>query len=377
MLRKPMRIGITCYPTFGGSGVVATELARALGKRSHEVHLISYAVPGRLKKEDPVLFHQVDVPRYPLFECPPYALALASKIGEVACRFRLDIIHAHYAVLHAVSAILARKMLPCKSLKVITTLHGTDTTLIGKEPSFLPIVTYALGESDAITAVSHYLKEVSEKTFNIKDRVEVIYNFVDSERFKRIKGIKHRRRFAEDDEAIIVHISNFRPVKRVLDVVKIFRLIREKRKARLLMVGDGPERIKVEEMLKEYGLSPYASFLGEKVAVEEVLGVADLFLLPSELESFGLSALEAMSCEVPVIASKVGGIPEVVIDGETGFLAPKGAISEMAEKALVILGDQELKRKLGETARTRAKELFSPEQTVDKYEALYRKVSQY
>jgi N-acetyl-alpha-D-glucosaminyl L-malate synthase BshA len=370
-----MRIGISCYPTFGGSGVVATELAMALARRGDEVHVISYALPSRLSLLDPRLqYHEVVVPHYPLFEYPPYSLALATKMVEVARHHALDVMHVHYAVPNAVSAVLAREILAPQPLKVVTTLHGTDITLVGNDPSFLETTRYSIEKSDAVTAVSSYLRTATFDHFAIRRPIEVVPNFIEPERFERVRDQPGARRFARPGEKILIHISNFRPVKRLLDVVEIFLKVRQVMPARLLLVGDGPDRAKVEQRCRGCAECSSITFIGNLPVVEEVLVGADLFLLPSEYESFGLAALEAMACEVPIIASRAGGIPEVVIEGENGHLRPVGDVDGMAAAAIALLSDEPRRRAMGLASRRRAVEVFSEAPVVERYRAIYERV---
>jgi N-acetyl-alpha-D-glucosaminyl L-malate synthase BshA len=370
-----VKIGISCYPTFGGSGVVATELAMALAARGDEVHVISYALPSRLSLLDPRLqYHEVVVPRYPLFEYPPYSLALATKMVEVARHQGLDLLHVHYAVPNAVSAVLAREILKPQPIKVVTTLHGTDITLVGNDPSFLETTRYSINQSDGVTAVSASLRRATIDSFGIERPIEVVPNFIDPARFERVRGQEGARRWAQPGERVLVHISNFRPIKRLLDVVEIFLRVRREIPARLLLVGDGPDRAKVEARCRQCPDGGGIVFIGNLPVVEEVLQNADLFLLPSETESFGLAALEAMACEVPVIATAVGGLPEVVREGENGFLLPVGDVDGMASAALRLLRDDELHRRFKSNARRWAVETFAQENVVSRYRELYERV---
>jgi N-acetyl-alpha-D-glucosaminyl L-malate synthase BshA len=371
-----MRVGISCYPTFGGSGIVATELAMSLAAAGDQVHVVSYAMPSRLSLARPNLsFHQVVVPDYPLFEYPPYSLALASKIAELARFQALDLVHVHYAVPNAVSAVLARQILAPHPLPVVTTLHGTDVTLIGNDPSYLETTRWAIRESDAVTAVSAWLSDATEEQLGLEDHpIEVIPNFVDPERYERAKGSAGARRWAKPGEKILIHVSNFRPVKRVLDVLEIFLRLRQTMPARLLLVGDGPDRAKLESRCRAERCCDVVTFLGQLQSVEEVLVGADLFLLPSENESFGLAGLEALACEVPVVGAKIGGIPEVVEDGATGLLFPVGDVAAMAEGARSLLADPERHQAFARRARQRAVERFSEEVVVGQYRALYERV---
>ena len=363
---KGMRIGIVCYPSFGGSGVVASELANHLAQEyGLEVHLFSREFPPRLIG-GLVRFHQVEIPEYPLFPCPPYTLALASKLIEVAGQERLDLVHVHYAIPHATAAYIARDSC-CPAIKIITTLHGTDVYLVGTHPSYKPIVEFSMGQCDGLTAVSHFLREATLENFNVPGEIRVIHNFVDPERFAK-------REKEDRDEKIICHVSNFRRVKRIADIIKAFALINGEVDSRLYMVGDGPEREPAEGLVSELGLADRVLFLGEVSDVAEILGQADLFLLPSEQESFGLAALEAMSCEVPVIATRVGGLPEVVRDGVDGYLVDVGDVATMAERGAELLGDEPLRERMGAQARERVLENFTPERVVPQYVEYYREV---
>ncbi|MBN1348209.1 N-acetyl-alpha-D-glucosaminyl L-malate synthase BshA [candidate division KSB1 bacterium] len=372
-----MKIGIACYPTHGGSGVLATELGISLAKRGHEIHFISYSLPFRLNEfHENIFFHEVDVSAYPLFKYPPYALSLATRLANVVIERDLDIIHAHYAVPHAVSGYLARKMLGNKShFKIITTLHGTDVTLVGADPTFQPIVKFSIEESDGVTAVSNYLKRKTIEEFEIEHDIRVIYNFVDTSRFDRSKTCCERHHYAEDHEKILIHVSNFRPVKRVSDVVRIFDRIHKKIPSKLVLVGEGPERIFIRQLAKELKLLDSIHFLCQQEYVENLYAYADLLLLPSEQESFGLAALEAMSCGVPVIGTQTGGLPEVVVHGETGFLAPIGEIGSMTRMALRVLTDDGLRTRLGENAKLRARKNFDMDLIVSQYERFYEEIS--
>ena len=370
-----MRIGISCYPTYGGSGVVATELAMALAAGGDEVHVISYALPSRLNLLDPRLhYHEVVVPQYPLFEYPPYSLALATKMVEVARHQGLDLLHVHYAVPNAVSAVLAREILRPLPLKVVTTLHGTDITLVGNDPSFLETTRYSIEQSDGVTAVSENLRAATIEQFGIRRRIDVVPNFIDPARFEAVRDTAGARRFAKPGEKLLVHISNFRPIKRILDVVEVFLRVRQVMPAKLLLVGDGPDRAKVEQRCRQCDDCGDIVFIGNLPVVEEVLVGADLFLLPSETESFGLAALEALSCEVPVITTRVGGLPEVVLDGENGFLLPVGDVDGMAAAALRLLQDAELHRRFATNGREWAIERFAQRRVVAEYRALYERV---
>jgi L-malate glycosyltransferase len=370
-----MKIGIVCYPTFGGSGVVATELGNALAKEGHNIHFITYSQPYRLEFfNENISYHEVDLMNYPLFHYPPYELALASKMVDVVKFEKLDLLHVHYAIPHASAAYMAKQILKTEGINipVITTLHGTDITLVGKDPSFEPVVTFSINQSDGVTAVSEDLKKDTLSQFNVKNDIEVIPNFIDLKRFKKQKKEHFKKAICPNNENLIVHTSNFRKVKRVDDVVKVFYNIRKKIPAKLLLVGDGPERNKIENLCRELGTCDDIRFLGKLEAVEEVLSVADLFMMPSEKESFGLAALEAMACEVPVISSNAGGIPELNLHGETGFLSEIGDVEAMTKNALHILEDANLAT-FKTNALNRAKE-FDVNRILPLYESFYEKI---
>ncbi|GAA4441937.1 N-acetyl-alpha-D-glucosaminyl L-malate synthase BshA [Pontibacter saemangeumensis] len=369
-----MRIGIVCYPTFGGSGVVATELGKALALKGHQVHFITYSQPARLDLFNENLFyHEVYIPSYPLFQYPPYELALASKMVDIVRFEKLDVLHVHYAIPHASAAYMAKQILRTKgiSIPVITTLHGTDITLVGKDASFEPVVTFSINQSDGVTAVSDSLRAETYDYFQIEKDIQVIPNFINLEKFKRQKKEHFRLAIGPNNEKLLVHTSNFRAVKRVDDVIRIFAKVRQQIPSKLLLVGDGPDRPKMEKLCRELGICNDVRFLGKLDAVEEVLSIADLFLMPSEKESFGLAALEAMACEVPVVSSNAGGIPELNIDGVTGFTCPVGAVDEMVEKALYILDDENLPR-FKANALQRATD-FDVDKIVPIYEDFYQK----
>lgn len=370
-----MKIGITCYPTYGGSGIVATELGKELAEKGHEVHFISYALPLRLNRATPnIFFHEVEVTDYPLFDHPPYTLALATKMAEVAELHGLDLLHCHYAIPHSVSAFLAKSMLEPRRLPVVTTLHGTDITLVGADRSYLPITRFSIERSDGVTAVSHYLRQATCQTFGICSNVEVIHNFVNCDIYRSSPRPDMRLRFAPGDEKILIHLSNFRPVKRPCTVIEIFRRVQERLPAVLLMVGDGPERGRAEWLAHDYGLDERVRFLGKRDNIDELIGASDLLLLPSQNESFGLVALEAMACEVPVVVSKVGGLPEVVTDGREGFLVDPKDIDGMAQRSIEILSDDALRREMGRNGRQTAKARFCSDEIVRRYEDYYRKI---
>jgi len=372
-----MRIGIACYPTFGGSGVVASELGMELALQGHQVHIVSYAPPVRIPTFHPNLhFHKVEVTDYPLFEYPPYSLALASHLVEVARSEGLDLLHVHYAIPHAVSAYLAQEMLAEKRIPFITTLHGTDITLVGNAPSFMPITQFILTKSDAITAVSEFLKRETLKVFGVQRDIEVIPNFVPRRQFSGEAPASSARQdcLGPDGEGILLHMSNFRPVKRIPDVLEIFARVRREIPAKLLMVGDGPERSHAERLAKELNVTPHVYFLGMQLDVEEIFRMADVYLQPSQTESFGLTVLEASAAGIPAIATDVGGLPEVVSDGETGFLLPLGEVDGMAARAIELLKNKELRQSMGQKARQRALALFSAERVVRMYVDLYKRV---
>ncbi len=379
-----MKIGITCYPTFGGSGVVATEIGLALAKRGHQIHFISYDIPGRLTGYyENVFFHEVEVREYSLFEFQPYALSLASKMVEVSNYEKLDLLHVHYAVPHATSAYLARQILGDSSPKIITTLHGTDITLIGQDPGYLPITKFSIMESDGVTCPSQFLKEATYERLQVPEHfpIEIIPNFINPEIFKPFDFetphpastlLGHCPR--KSGTKILVHVSNFRPVKRIKDVIKTFSLIQKEISAHLVLIGDGPERSSAEILTRELGIADSVCFLGRQESFIPWLQSADLFLLPSELESFGLAALEAMSCGVPVIATNVQGIPEVVVHGKTGFLSNVGDIEDMAKNSLKILSDKELHEQLKTDSRALAVEKFNVTTIIDQYLDYYKRI---
>jgi N-acetyl-alpha-D-glucosaminyl L-malate synthase BshA len=375
-----MKIGITCYPTYGGSGVVATELGLELAQRGHEVHFISYAQPIRLMTPQPnIHYHEVEVSRYPLFEYPPYDLALATRMAEVAELYDLDLLHVHYAIPHSVSALLARQMLAAaprkRKLPFVTTLHGTDITLVGLDRSYLPITRYSIEQSDGVTAISKYLKERTHSVFDIKNSIEVIYNFVNCELYARPpKSAEQRLEYAEPNEKILVHLSNFRPVKRLTDVIEIFDLVRKAVPSKLLLIGDGPDRSQAEWLAVQKGIHNHVLFLGKQDRVRDKLALADIMLLPSDLESFGLAALEAMACEVVPIATRVGGLPEVVDHGRTGYLSDVGDVRGMANHAIGLLTDPELLAGMATAAREVAMTRFCSSKIIPQYEAFYRRV---
>jgi N-acetyl-alpha-D-glucosaminyl L-malate synthase BshA len=372
---RPLKIGISCYPVYGGSGVVATELGIELASRGHEVHFITYAQPFRLPYfVERIYYHEVEVPSYALFEHPPYNLALSVAIHNVTVQHGLDLLHAHYAVPHATSAWIAREMLDRPGFRIVTTLHGTDITLVGQDPSFRAITQFSIRKSDGLTAVSEYLRRETIEKFDIAaDAIRVIPNFVDPERYRRSAYPCHRSKFASEGEKIVAHISNFRAVKRVHDVVRIFARISKRIPARLLLVGDGPERVRAQNVAEEEGVSNRVLFLGKQASVAELLSCTDLFLLPSEQEAFGLVALEAMACGVPVVATNVGGIPEVLPPPPAGQMAEVGDVETMAEQGISVLQDAAIWAEASATARTAA-ERFSADRIVPQYESYYAEV---
>ena len=368
-----LKIGISCYPTYGGSGIIAAELGKILVERGNEVHFISYAPPTRYEPfQERVYYHEVEVPDYPLFEYSPYSLALASVMADIAVYHKLDLIHAHYAIPHAASAYLA-KQITKGGFKTITTLHGTDITLVGNEPSFLPITRFSIEMSDGVTAVSRYLAQRTISELKVDKPIQVIYNFVDTEFFRRRDEAPCRSKFADKDEFILMHISNFRPVKRMEDLIEIVDRIRKDFKVKLLLIGDGPMRSRLQQICREKNLEDNVVFLGKQTCIVDLLSIADLYLQTSQTESFGLSALEAMSCSVPVISSRAGGTPEVVQDGITGYLEDVGDIEAMADKVKHLLGNNTLRAAMGKKARDRVENHFSADKIVDQYEAFYAK----
>ena len=369
-----MNIGIVCYPTFGGSGVVATELGKALAQRGHRVHFITYSQPVRLDFFNENLFyHEVYVPAYPLFQFPPYELALTSKMVDIVQNEKLDVLHVHYAIPHASAAFMAKQILRARGIQipVVTTLHGTDITLVGKDPSFEPVVTFSINQSDAVTSVSADLRRETYDYFAIEKDITVIPNFIDLHRFKKQEKSHFRAAIAPDGEKLLVHTSNFRTVKRVEDVLRIFCGVRAQIPAKLLLVGDGPDRSRMEKLARDLDCHHDLRFLGKLEAVEEVLSVGDLFLMPSENESFGLAALEAMACEVPVVSTNAGGIPELNVHGVTGMISEIGDVPDMVKNALFVLDDANLPR-FKAAARARAEE-FAVDNIVPLYEECYRK----
>lgn len=370
-----MKIGIVCYPTFGGSGVLATELGMALSEKDYEVHFITYEQPVRLDFHPNIYYHEVAVPPYPLFEFPPYETALASKMVNVIINNQLDLLHVHYAIPHASAAYFARQILKKQGLDVpfITTLHGTDITLVGRDQTYAPVVTFSINESDAITAVSNNLKEETYRFFNIEKDIKVIPNFVDIQRFHQTDKDHFKKMLAPNGERILAHVSNFRKVKRVEDVVRVFEKVREVIPSKLLMIGDGPERQNAEDLVRTLRLDHDTRFLGKQETINEILSITDLFLLPSQSESFGLAALEAMACGVPVVSSDTGGLPEINIEGKTGYMSQVGDINGMSQHAIHILSNDERLQEFKKAAIQHARS-FEKKRIIPMYEDLYKEV---
>jgi len=376
-----MKIGITCYPTYGGSGIVATELGLELARRGHQIHFISYAQPIRLSGAEPnIHYHEVEVSRYPLFDYPPYDLALATRMAEVAQLYDLDLLHVHYAIPHSVSALLARQMMAegprGRRLPFVTTLHGTDITLVGLDRSYLPITRYSIEQSDGVTAISNYLRDRTLRVFDVKNSIEVIYNSVNCDVYRRNpEGTAElRKEYAPNGERLLVHLSNFRPVKRLTDVVEIFDRVHKQIPSKLLLIGDGPDRSVAEWLAVQKGIHQDVLFLGKQDQIQEKVAIADLMVMPSELESFGLAALEAMACEVVPIATRVGGVPEVIEHGKSGYLAEVGDVETMARYAIELLTDEDRLREMGREARAVAQDRFCSTKIVAQYEDFYRRV---
>jgi L-malate glycosyltransferase len=374
-----MKIGITCYPTYGGSGVVATELGIELAARGHQVHFITSSQPFRLTgREANIHFHEVSVSTYPLFEYPPYDLALATRMAEVAEFYSLDLLHVHYAIPHSVSALLARQMLASRGhhLPFITTLHGTDITLVGLDRSYLPITRFAIEQSDGVTSISSYLRDRTREAFNVSSEIEVIRNFVNCDLYVRNPELvaTMRPRFAEPNERLLVHLSNFRPVKRVQDVIEVFARVAKTIPARLLLIGDGPDRSIAEYLAREHSVQDRINFIGKQDNVEELLPLADLMLLPSEMESFGLAALEAMACSVPTIGTRVGGVSELIQDGHNGLLFNVGDVEAMSKAAIELLNDQPRLEAMSKAGRKTAQDHFCASRVIPLYEEYYERV---
>ena len=373
---SPLRIGVVCYPTYGGSGVVATELGLGLARRGHQVHFVSYRQPARYKGfEANVYYHEVSAVEYPLFEYTPYDTALASKLVEVVQRERLDLLHVHYAIPHATVAFLAREILRARGLHVpfVTTLHGTDITLVGQNPAFSPVVEFGISSSDAVTAVSASLRRDTLESFGVSRPIEVVPNFIDLERFRKTDKQHFKLAIAPEGERILTHVSNFRPVKRIQDVVEAFRIVKAEIPSKLLLIGDGPERYRAEELVRKYDLGSCTHFLGKQDAIEELLAIADVFLMPSASESFGLAALEAMACGVPVVSSNAGGLPEVNVNGVTGYLSEVGDVAGMAANVVKVIRDDDVLQTFRERAYAQAQR-FDINEILPQYEAVYRSV---
>ena len=372
-----MNIGITCYPTYGGSGIVATELGLELAARGHEVHFITYANPIRLDPGTPrIHYHEVEVSSYPLFQYPPYCLALASRMAEVAETYDLDVLHVHYAIPHSISAMLAQQMLaPKRRLPFLTTLHGTDITLVGTDRSYFPITKFSIEKSDGITSISEYLRRETVNVFGVPNEIRVIKNFVNCELYHPDNEKAGAAQFAPAGEKLLIHVSNFRPVKHVADCVRILARVREAVPAHLLMVGDGPDRSPAEHLARELKVDRHVSFLGKQNHVERLIPLAHVLLMPSELESFGLVALEAMACGVVPVATRVGGVPELITDGEDGFLEPAGNIEAQAARVVALLTDDELQYRMAKTGRWNAAERYCPDKIIPLYEKFYREVA--
>lgn len=372
-----MKIGITCYPTYGGSGVVATELGKELAQLGHEVHFISYALPHRLTQfVENIFYHEVEVSNYPLFEHQLYSLALTSKMLEVIEYEQLDLLHVHYAIPHATSAYLAKQILNKNGsdIKIITTLHGTDITLVGLEPSFLPLVKLSIEASDGVTAVSRFLKEKTITNYHIDKDIEVIHNFIDAELYKPVCNKQFKERVAPNNEKIMIHTSNFRPVKRVSDTIRILEKVKKEIPTKLILIGDGPDRSECERLTRELKLEKDVIFLGKQDGLEDLLSVADIFLMPSQSESFGLSALEAMSCGVPVISSSVGGLPELIVHNQTGYIAEFSDVDRMAKYALELLRNEKKINSFSKKSRQRAEKIFEKKLIVPQYIEYYEKI---
>ena len=371
-----MKVGITCYPTYGGSGIVATELGLELAARGHEVHFISYANTIRLDQDMPrILYHEVEVSTYPLFQYPPYCLALASRMAEVAESYDLDLLHVHYAIPHSIAAMLAQQMLaPARRLPFITTLHGTDITLVGVDPSYFPITKFSIEKSDGITCISDYLRGETVEVFGVRNEIRVIKNFVNCDTYHPDEAKTAAAAYAPPGEKLLIHLSNFRPVKRVLDCVRILAEVRKSVPAHLLMAGDGPERSPAEHLARELKVERHISFLGKQSHVERLIPLAHVLLMPSQLESFGLVALEAMACGVVPVATRVGGVPELITDGEDGYLEAPGDIAAQAARVVQLLTDDDLHYRMRKAGRWNASERFCSDKIIPQYEKYYEDV---
>jgi len=371
-----MRIGITCYPTYGGSGIVATELGLELANRGHEIHFITYANPIRLDASIPrIHYHEVEVSNYPLFQYPPYSLALASRMADVAESYDLDLLHVHYAIPHSISAMLARQMIePRRRLPFITTLHGTDITLVGADPSYFGITKFSIEQSDGVTSISQDLKDETARVFGVQNEIRVIHNFINPNTYKPDPERRGIERFAPNGEKLLIHLSNFRPVKRVQDCVRVLAEVRKSVDARLLMVGDGPERGPAEHLAWQLGVGKHVEFLGKQNGVERLIRLAHALLMPSDMESFGLAALEAMACGVPPVATRVGGVPELITDREDGFLEAVGDIAAQSARVIELLTDEKLHARMATNARTNAERRFAVDRVIPQYEQYYETV---
>jgi N-acetyl-alpha-D-glucosaminyl L-malate synthase BshA len=371
-----VKVGITCYPTYGGSGIVATELGLELAARGHEIHFITYANPIRLDQDAPrIHYHEVEVSTYPLFQYPPYCLALASRMAEVAESYDLDVLHVHYAIPHSISAMLAQQMLaPTRRLPFITTLHGTDITLVGVDPSYFSITKFSIEKSDGISSISDYLRDETVEVFGVRNEIRVIKNFVNCDIYHPDEAKTGAAAYAPAGEKLLVHLSNFRPVKRVLDCVRILAEVRKSVPAHLLMAGDGPDRSPAEHLARELKVERHVSFLGKQNHVERLIPLAHVLLMPSELESFGLVALEAMACGVVPVATRVGGVPELITDGEDGYLEPVGDISAQAARVVQLLTDDDLHYRMRKAGRWNASERFCSDKIIPQYEKYYQDV---
>jgi N-acetyl-alpha-D-glucosaminyl L-malate synthase BshA len=368
-----MRIGITCYPTYGGSGIVATELGLELANRGHEIHFITYANPIRLDASIPrIHYHEVEVSNYPLFQYPPYCLALGSRMADVAESYDLDLLHVHYAIPHSISALLARQMIePRRRIPFITTLHGTDITLVGVDPSYFGITKFSIEQSDGITSISHHLKNETIRVFGVQNEIRVIHNFINPSTYRPDPERRGIERFAPNGEKLLIHLSNFRPVKRVLDCIRVLAEVRKTVDARLLMVGDGPDRVPAEHLAWQLGVGQHVEFLGKQNGVEKLIRLAHALLMPSDMESFGLAALEAMACGVPPVATRVGGVPELITDGEDGFLEAAGDIAAQSTRVVQLLTDDKLHSRMAARARYSAESRFSVDRIIPQYEQYY------
>jgi N-acetyl-alpha-D-glucosaminyl L-malate synthase BshA len=371
-----VNVGITCYPTYGGSGIVATELGMELAARGHEVHFITYANPIRLDPGTPrIHYHEVEVSTYPLFQYPPYSLALASRMAEVAESYKLDVLHVHYAIPHSISALLAQQMLAStRRIPFITTLHGTDITLVGVDPSYFPITKFSIEQSTGVTSISEYLRAQTVQVFGVRNEIRVINNFVNCSLYQPDNDKKGAAQFAPNGEKLLIHLSNFRPVKRVQDCIRILAEVRRSTPAHLLMVGDGPERGPAEHLARTLGVHEHVTFLGKQNHVERLIPLAHVLLMPSEMESFGLVALEAMACSVVPVATQVGGVPELITHGEDGFLEPVGDVAAQAARVVKLLQDDDLHYRMSKTGRWNASERFCTDRIIPQYEQYYRDV---